>query len=524
MHGASLSLILAHQGYDVIGYSHVGDFGTPIGKVIAEAENLNFPFIDLIKSGKEVTDDDLPTTKQLTELYLSATNRSKTDPDFMVKAVQYVSQIQQPSNVDNYYKKVWRVILRASRKGFDDVYQKLQIGEWASKFNPHFPPFSERGESFYGDIAPNIINELREKGIVEMSEDALIIKPEEDDDSPSPLMVRSREGNLLYAATDLAALKYRIEHEKADVILYITDNSQKNHFSMVFKAGRRAGWVKLNQSKDSSMVGFRKQQVEEFVPVLKHVSFGVVTGEDGQKLSSRDGTPISLSQLLDDAVEHTKKALLVTRSFLRSERSNHQTLNKQISRKEYEEGAPKEEPNRIGTQLESEDKTFDDLATSLAYDSIKYYELTNIRKHSYKFSFASMLNSRGNTSIYLLYAYARISTILKRAQTENIQIPSLSDTDQIKEEDIVELMDEERPLCIKLLRFPEAVRRAEIFLESNHLCLYLFEVAHEFHGFYEHSRVLGHTRQDIRLKICLATQEILSSGLKLLNIEALDRV
>ncbi|GAJ17188.1 unnamed protein product, partial [marine sediment metagenome] len=143
------------------------------------------------------------------------------------------------------------------------------------------------GESFYKDMLPDVVEELLKRKIAEESEGAVCVFPEgfkNKEGQRLPFIIRKSDGAYLYATTDLAALRYRVDKLGADAIVYVTDARQKLHFEMLFAVARMAGWA--------------SDKVE-----LSHVMFGSVLGAGGAPLKTREGKSVKLKELLDEAVE-----------------------------------------------------------------------------------------------------------------------------------------------------------------------------------------------------------------------------
>ena len=157
-----------------------------------------------------------------------------------------------------------------------------------------------RGESFYNDKLPEVVSELKGKGLAVESEGAVCVFPEgfkDKEGKPLPVIVQKSDGAYLYATTDLAAIRYRVGGLKADKIIYVTDARQGLHFEMVFAVARMAGWD-VKRTEDGG-------QRTEFA----HVTFGSVLGEDGKPLKTRSGENIKLKELLDEAIERARKVV-----------------------------------------------------------------------------------------------------------------------------------------------------------------------------------------------------------------------
>ncbi|ESQ54646.1 hypothetical protein EUTSA_v10027313mg, partial [Eutrema salsugineum] len=255
--------------------------------------------------------------------------------------------------------------------------------------------------------------ELNSKGLVEESEGARMI---------------FLEGfNIpLIASTDLTALWYRLSEEKAEWIIYVTDVGQQQHFNMFFKAARKAGWL-----TDS----------DKTYPRVDHVGFGLVLGEDNKRFRTRCAEVVRLVDLLDEAKTRSKIAL--------------------IERGKDKEWTPEE---------------LDQTAEAVGYGAVKYADLKNNRTTNYIFSFDQMLSGKGNTAVYLLYAHARIYSIITK---------SGKDIDELKKTGKLALNHaEERALGLHLLRFAETVVEACSNLLPSVLCEYLYDLSDRYTTFY----------------------------------------
>jgi arginyl-tRNA synthetase len=194
------------------------------------------------------------------------------------------------------------------------------------------------------------------------------------------MIIKKSDGGFLYATTDLAAIRQRVRDEKADRVLYVTDVGQSQHFEMVFKIARA-----------TDLVGDKTE--------LKHVPFGLVQGEDGKKFKSRSGDTVRLRDLLDEAVVTAEKGMLtrlIADSEFRSSGDNDSSSN-----------APVVE--RVLTPAEKE------VARIVGMGAVKYADLSMNRESNYRFSYNKMLSLTGNTAPYMLYAYARIQGISRKA-------------------------------------------------------------------------------------------------------------
>ena len=336
--GECLSRLFEFLGYDVLRINHIGDWGTQFGMLIAYMKE----HAALVLQGKQKTD-----LESLMQWYKSAKKQFDQDPEFKNRAQLEVVQLQS-GNPQALH--AWKIICDISRKGFQEIYNLLDV------------KLIERGESFYNPLLPQVVEELERKGLVTVSEGAKCIFLEgffNREGHPLPLMVQKSDGGYNYDTTDLAALRYRLFEDKADRIIYVVDNGQGIHFQMLFKAGEKAEW-------------YDPARVE-----LNHVGFGLVLGSDGKKFKTRSGETEKLIDLLTGAIE---KANMVVRERL----------------------------------PEASQEEIENLARVIGIDAVKYADLSTCRTKDYAFSYDRMLRFEGNTAVFLLYAYVRIHGIQRK--------------------------------------------------------------------------------------------------------------
>lgn len=269
-------------------------------------------------------------------------------------------------------------------------------------------------------------------------------------------MVQKSDGGFLYASTDLAAIAHRVQQERAQRLIYVTDAGQAQHFTMVFKAAQQAGFLDPSASSTSEAPG----QLAGRFAVLQHVPFGLVLGEDGKKIKSRSGDSVKLRELLEEAMSRAEDA----------------------ERRRIEAHGPGTQLQQEGSVSESTmqcDKEISDEATLLLHKkarilglgAVKYADLSMHRESSYRFSFSKMLAMSGNTAPYMLYAYVRIRGIQRRAGESELgscprSLQSVHDTLQLS-------TAEERSLAAHLTRFHEVLLGASQDLLPNKVLLLL---------------------------------------------------
>jgi arginyl-tRNA synthetase len=463
--GDTLCRCLAYCGADVLRLNHIGDWGTQFGMLIQHMKETS--------SGGD-DDNDSDSVSDLMALYRAAKARFDAEEDFKERAREAVTKLQ---GGDEASLQAWRRICAASRKEFDAIYARLGV------------ELTERGESHYNPMLESVVNELAEKGVAVESEGAMCVFVEGHE---APLIVRKRDGGFGYASTDMAALKQRLSEEKADWIVYVTDAGQGGHFEQVFAAARKAGW--LLEDKEAVLQGKTR---------VSHVGFGLVMGEDGKKFKTRSGDVVRLVELLDESVARCKAT---------------------IEERKAEAAAAQAEGGGGGGAAANDDAdataTVAEAARAMGYGAVKYADLKNSRMTNYKFSYDAMLDLRGNTAVYLLYAHARIAGIVRKSGRDLAALAASADASVSVEH------PRERALALHLARFPDAVADVLDDLAPNRLTDYVYELSEAFSGFYTDCQVLGSggKTEDGRLLLTEATGIVMRKCLELLGIAPLYRI
>lgn len=472
--GDCLTRLLEFQGHTVIRQNHVGDWGTQFGILIEYYRTHPLPTPD--------THDDVLAA--LDEDYRRSNERFQNDPQFAAAARLAVARLQAG---ELEALRIWSQIYDLSRAAFNEVYQRLAVTLTDADL---------RGESFYHDRVGPTIAELRQslasrpaaggspRGELREDQGALCLflydehgQPlfQREDGGELPMIVQKSDGAFLYASTDLAALRYRIAELKAQRIIYVVGNEQAQHLQMLFAAGRAAGWGDPDLR-------------------LEHAGHGLVLGPDRKRLRTREGGSVRLRELLDEAVQRARR-LVDENEARRLEDPAHDPLTE--------------------TQRQF-------IAERVGIAAVKYADLCRDRTGDYVFDWDTMLAMQGNTAPYMMYAYARIRSIYRRASSEAGQpTPHAPDVK-------LELADPtERALALRLARFPETLDTVAATLLPHVLCAYLYELAGDFNRFYEACPVLqapGEATRLSRLRLCDLTARVLKLGLWLLGIEAIERM
>ncbi len=447
--GDVISRILEFLGENVIRQNHIGDWGTQFGMLIAylveqigdDTENSNFHISDV------------------EEFYKQANKKFNEDEEFANRARNWVVKLQSG---DEQAIKLWQKFRQESLRHCQQIYELLNV---------KLTPEDIRGESFYNEMLPGIVNELIEKKIAVEDEGAICVFLEQfkaKDGSPLPVLIRKSDGGYLYATTDLAAIKFRVNELKANKIIYVTDARQKLHFEQVFAVAHKAGWDIHPQTQK---------------PItLEHITFGSILGEDGKPLKTRSGENVKLIELLNEAIERARDI---------------------VKRKN---------PNLAKNQQ-------DKIANIVGISAVKYADLSQSRTSDYIFSYDKMLAMEGNTAPYMLYAYARIKSIERKGNIKFEELPS--------EAEILLLQPAEIKLAKKLMQFADAILDVSNTLRPNLITTYLYELSQIFNGFYENCPVLKADNDAVRISrllLCDLTARTLKLGLELLGIETLEQM
>lgn len=481
--GDCICRILEFLGNKVIRQNHIGDWGLQMGMVInamnekcfgapvrqEKLETLKRRYPNLIRRStnykewasdfsKEFDDFLQFDLDDLESFYKKIAEQEKKDSKIAETNRKSTVALQNGDPVANYlWDKAGEITLQACLS----LYKKLGV-TLKSK--------DTCGESFYKDKLASVVSALSEVNLAVESDGAICVFPEgfkNKEGDPLPFIIQKSDGAYLYATTDLAALRYRVDHLKAETIVYVTDARQGLHFQMLFAVGRLAGWMGKN--------------VE-----LTHIIFGSVLGENGKPLKTREGENIKLKELLDEAIERAKAVV--------------------------------DEKN---PDLDKDKKA--QIAQAVGIGAVKYADYSNNRTSDYLFSFDKMLAMDGNTAPYMQYAYARIKSIERKAQSRDMDIET--ELAGVKQLNLTE--PAEFDLAKALSRYGEAIEAAISDYRPNYLTSYLYELSQKFSAFYTNCPVLdaGPDKRPTRLLLCDLTANTIKHGLReLLGIEVVEQM
>ena len=311
---------------------------------------------------------------------------------------------------------------------------------------------SLNGEAFYNDKMDEGIKILEEKGLLEESKGASIVNL--DDVNLPPAMIKKSDGATLYITRDIATAMYRARTYNFVKSIYVVGQEQSNHFRQLKAVLKKMGF---DWSDD-----------------MTHVDFGLVT-KNRQKLSTRKGNIILLEPTLQEAISRAKSQI---------EDKNPELENKEA------------------------------VAHAVGVGAVKFYDLKTDRRNGYDFDLEAMVSFEGETGPYIQYAYARIQSILRKADFT----PDANADYRLNDAESWEI--------IKLLQdFGRVVKRAADNYEPSLIAKYAISLAQAFNKYYAHTRILDESpERDSRLALSYSTAVVLKETLRLLGVDAPEKM
>jgi len=346
--GDSLCRIARFLGFDVIADNHIGDWGTQFGMILHGWKT---------KLDHDALEKD--SIAELVRVYREVNAETKEDPSVLQTCKGELVKLQagDPENL-----KIWQQCIDVSKSGLQKIYDRLDISfdHWL-------------GESYYNEMLPGLVDELLEKGLARESEGAVCIfldgskKPEQDpfkvqrdgEWKENPAIIRKADGGFLYATTDLATIKYRIDKWNADQVWYVVGVPQQLHFRQIFEAAER--WGKTGD--------------------FKHIGFGSILGEDKKLMKTRSGDNVGLTDVLEESIERAASAIA------------------------------EKNPDLKGDEAR-------EIAEIVGIGAVKFAELSQNRLTDYVFAWDRMLALNGDTAPYLQYSNVRILSIFRKLDSE----------------------------------------------------------------------------------------------------------
>lgn len=351
---------------------------------------------------------------------------------------------------------------KEGHKGYYELWKKLvevsveDLKKSYDKLDVHFELW--RGESDCHKSIPKVIEKLEEKNLLKDSDGAKIIEVSEEGDTREipPVIVKTKSDSVGYQATELATIYERMEEFNPDEIWYVVDGRQELHFKQVFRAAYKSGIVK----KDT---------------LLYHAGFGTMNGKDGKPFKTRDGGVMKLSELL----ELTEKAAL-------------SKMNPEIENKE-------------------------EIAAIIADAAIKYADAISNRTTDYVFDIDKFTENQGKTGPYVVYSAVRINSLLRKAQSNNIKIGKLIDTNT----------SDEKLVMLQIIRLPDIILEAYSRKSLSELVNYLFDLNSAYNNFYNNCRILNEkdiAKQESWMKLSYIVGEINKKLLDIMAIKIPERM
>ena len=452
--GESIKRVLRAVGYTVIADNHLGDWGTQFGKLIVAWNR----WVDLEAFARE-------PVNELLRIYVRYSDEEKAQRKSLGQ-----KEIEGEEGEGAAEGAVPEVLAAARAE-----LVKLQQGDpanlalWRRFVDVSMKEFDRvyqrlgvsfdvtLGESFYNPVLADTVRALMERGVAEESEGAIVVtfSKERDGEAMPPLLVRKRDGGFLYGTTDIATVAHRVKTWNPARILYVTDERQQLHFRQFFAASRRMG---------------------ETVS-LEHVWFGLMRLPEGT-FSTRDGNVIGLEALLDESERRAREVAKAS--------------NPELS-----------------------DAELDEVARVVGLGAVKYNDLSKDRTTLVTFTWDKALALNGNTAPYLQYAYARMRSILRKAEAMGAAPGEVRLAEPA-----------ERALVMALLGYPLAVAEVARSARPNVLCDQLYGIAQAFSTFYNECPVVQSEPavRASRLALVSLTADVLRAGLGLLGIETLERM
>jgi arginyl-tRNA synthetase len=462
--GESLKRLLRFLGHTVIADNHLGDWGTQFGMLLYGYKHF-----------RDEAAYRANPVRELARLYKKVRELAKANDDDEAEAGNLIADAYRQETVklhqgDPENVALWKQFMPHCLEEVRALYGRLDV---------HFD--YEQGESFYQPMLAGIVADLLAKKLAFESEGAVVIPnakgliprtEEERKKEDPPALVRKRDGAFTYTTSDLATVKYRVETWHPDAILYVVDARQALHFRTLFAEAGRWGYDGVE---------------------LTHISFGSVLGEDGKPFKAREGTPVELESLLDEAVAE-------------GARRYEQTRQERLS-------AGKAVPDISAEERQQ-------IVEAIGIGAVKYADLGQNRTSDYVFSFDKMLATEGNTATYMQYAYARCRSIFREGDEDETRFRTTPPPVSLQ-------TPYERALALQLLRYEEAIQSAADEYMPHFLTAYLWDLAKAYSGFFVNCPVLKAETpelRDSRLLLCDLTARVIKQTLELLGIKTVERM
>lgn len=437
--GNSLYKIYDSLGYKTVRINHLGDYGTQFGKMICAYRHWG--------NEEDVRREPIKT---LLGYYTRFHKEAEKDPALEQEARDTFTKLEHGEKEE---VEIWKWFREESLKEFEKVYKMLGI-----EFD------SYTGESFYSDKMPAVVDELKEKGLLEESQGAEIVDLEKY--GLTPALITKSDGSSLYITRDIAAALYRKKTYDFDKCIYVVASQQNLHFKQWFKIVELMGY---DWAKD-----------------CVHVPFGMVSMEENGEvvtLSTREGRVVFLEDVLNQAVEKTKEIIV--------------------------------EKNVVTDNVE-------ETANQVGIGAVIFQELSNNRIKDYVFKWDKVLNFDGETGPYVQYTYARAESVLRKAGGEAVSKAMESDGLAAK----YISGDSGYELAKLIYSLPDVVVDAAAKYEPSIVTRHLTDIAQAFNKFYHDEYILVDNEEEktAKLALVLASRTAIKNCLGLLGMEAPERM
>lgn len=439
--GAALDRIGRYRGFDLVTINHLGDWGTQYGKLA----------IAFREYGKDLPAN--PTIEDLVQIYVKFHAAVESNPGLEDEARKAFLKLEQG---DPEMTALWKKCVDISLREFDRLYARIGV-----KFDHIW------GESHYEKQLAPMLEDLKNRGVLEQSEGAWVAKvTDRAGKEIPPCILQKSDGATIYATRDVAAACYRWEQFHFDRMTYIVGGEQKLHFEQVFGTLRKMG-------KDWELK-------------CEHVPTGLYRFKDA-KMSTRKGNFVTLEEVLEAAKDRVREIL-----------------------------KGRENLTLSGDALET-------MAEQVAIGAVIFHDLHSDPARDVEFDVDRVVDFEGETGPYLQYAHTRCLSILRKARETGELAGEVQFSASLSE---ALSKDEEFALLKQLGQFGLHLERSLTHGKASQLAHYLIDVTQAFGSFYRECKVLGEGARNTgaRLMLVEATRRILGQGMALLGVPAPERM
>ena len=424
--GEALKNICLKNGYNVTTLNYLGDYGTQFGKLIYAFKEWG---------NQEEYDKD--PIHELKRVYVKFHEEALNNPELDEEGRKCFKKLEDK---DEEYLNLWKKFKNDSLKEFEKTYDLLNI----NKFD------SYEGESNYIDLMPGVIKELEEKKLLEESEGAMVIKLGDD---IVPALIKRSDGASLYMTREVAAVLDRKKRYNFDEALYVVGNEQQLHFTQLKRIIDKMGY--------------------DFSPSIHHINFGMIL-QNGKKMSTRHGKSVELKDLLNEAIDLSKKCLQDKKALV---------------------------------------DDIDEASKTIGIGAVVFNDLKNYRINDIEFNLDEILNFVGETGPYIQYTYARINSMLNKKTNQEVDYN-------------IHISDIMWNVVFKLYEFKDAIIRAKNNYDPSEIAKYLLDLAATFNKLYANEKFISddESKTKFLLELGECTAIVLKEGMRLLGIKVLNRM